>query len=87
MVLGSFLGGLTRPEFSRMFRMDHTTFEFVVERLSPRLQRDFLQSEKGGGYISPSLQVGFTIRMAYRRFLYLRPPYVPGSSLSQIYNQ
>ena len=42
--------------------MYHATFEFVVERLSPRLQRDFLQSERGGRYISPSLQVGFTIR-------------------------
>ena len=52
MIWGSFLGGLTRPEFSRMFRMDHATFEFVVERLSPRLQRDFLQPERGGGYIS-----------------------------------
>jgi len=42
--------------------MDHATFEFVVERLSPRLQRDFLQSERGGGYIFPSLKVWFTIR-------------------------
>ena len=49
MIWGSFLGGLTRPEVSQMFRMDHATFEFVVERLSPRLQRDFLQSERGGG--------------------------------------
>ena len=55
MIWGSFLGGLTRPEFSRMFRMDHATFEFVVERLSPWSQRDFLQSKRGGGYISPSL--------------------------------
>jgi len=62
MIWGSFLGGLTRPEFSRMVRMDHATFEFVVERLSQRLQRDFFQSERGGGYISPSLEVGFTIR-------------------------
>ena len=55
MIWESFLGGLARPEFSRMFRMDHATFEFVVERLSPWLQRDFLQSKRGGGYISPSL--------------------------------
>ena len=41
MIWGSFLVGLTRPEFSRMFRMDHATFESVVERLSHRLQRLF----------------------------------------------
>ena len=35
MIWGSFLGGLTHPEFSRMFRMDHATFEFVVGRLHP----------------------------------------------------
>ena len=30
MIWGSFLGGLTRSEFSRMFRMDHATFESNV---------------------------------------------------------
>ena len=84
MIWGSFLGGLTRSEFSRMFRMDHATFEFVVERLSPRLQRDFLQSERGGGYISPSLQVGFTIRwLAGGSSLDLRERY--GVSRSSFY--
>ena len=84
MIWGSFLGGLTRPEFSRMFRMDHATFEFVVERLSPRLQRDFLQSERGGRYISPSLQVGFTIRwLAGGSSLDLRERY--GVSRSSFY--
>jgi hypothetical protein len=57
-----FLQGMSRSDFSRMFRMDHGTFQHFVHCLSPRLQRDVLQSERAGGYISPSLQLGFTLR-------------------------
>ena len=41
MIWGSFLGGLTSPEVSRMFRMDHATFEFVVEHFSSVTARLF----------------------------------------------
>ena len=57
-----FLQGMSRSDFSRMFRMDHGTFQHFVHCLSPRLQRDVLQSVRAGGYISLSLQLGFTLR-------------------------
>lgn len=53
---------MTRSEFSRMFRMDHSTFCYMVNALKPLIERDYLQSERGGGYISPSLQLGMTLR-------------------------
>ena len=31
-----------------MFRMDHSTFCYMVNALKPLIERDYLQSERGG---------------------------------------
>jgi len=53
---------MTRSEFSRMFRMDHLTFLYLLDRLGPTLERDYIQSQRVGGHVSPSLQLGMTLR-------------------------
>jgi hypothetical protein len=45
-----------------MFRMDPPTFAYLVVALSPRIDRNFVQAERVGGYISPELRVAMTIR-------------------------
>jgi hypothetical protein len=59
-----------------MFRMDPPTFAYLVGALSPRIDRNFVQAERAGGYIpcfvsvrtikgiiiSPELRVAMTIR-------------------------
>ena len=52
-------------EFTRMFRMDPPTFAYFVGALSPRLDRNFVQAERAGRYISPEsseLRVAMSIR-------------------------
>ena len=39
---------MTRSEFSRMFRMDHLTFLYLLDRLGPALGRDYMQSQRAG---------------------------------------
>jgi len=46
---------MTRSEFSRMFRMDHLTFLYLLDRLGPALERDYMQLQRAGGHVSPSL--------------------------------
>ena len=46
---------MTRSEFSRMFRMDHSTFLYLLDRLGPALERDYMQSQRAGGHVLPSL--------------------------------
>ena len=53
---------MLRSEFTRMFRMDPPTFAYLVGALSPRIDRNFVQAEGAGGYISPELRVVMTIR-------------------------
>jgi hypothetical protein len=48
--------------FFRLFRMDHRTFQHVLARTKHGIQRDYLQSERGDGFVSPEAQVAFTIR-------------------------
>ena len=45
-----------------MYRMDPSTFAYLVETLSPRIDKNFFQAERAGGYISPQLRVAMTIR-------------------------
>jgi hypothetical protein len=48
-----------------MFRMDPPTFAYFVGALSPRLDRNFVQAERAGRYISPEsseLRVAMSIR-------------------------
>jgi len=52
---------MTRSEFSRMFRMDHFTFLYLLDQLGPALERDYMQSQRAGGHVSPSLQLGMTL--------------------------
>jgi hypothetical protein len=53
---------MIRSEFTRMFRMDPPTFAYLVGALSPRIDRNFVQTERTGGYIRPELRVAMTIR-------------------------
>lgn len=53
---------MPRNHFKRMFRMDYDTFAHILHAISPALERNYLQSERGGGYVSPSLQLGMTLR-------------------------
>ena len=57
-----YCGSMLRSEFTRMFRMDPPTFAYLVGALSPRIDRNFVQAERAGGYISPELRVAMTIR-------------------------
>ena len=57
-----YLRGEPRSHFSRMFRMDHDTFMHILHTVGPHLSRNFHQSERSGGFVSPSLQLGMTIR-------------------------
>jgi hypothetical protein len=57
-----YCGSMLRSEFTRMFRMDPLTFAYLVGALSPRIDRNFVQAERAGGYISPELRVAMTIR-------------------------
>ena len=45
-----------------MFRMDQPTFAYLVGALRPGIDRNFVQAERAGGYISPELRVAMTIR-------------------------
>ena len=71
-----YCGSMLQSEFTRMFRMDPPTFAYLVGALSPRIDRNFVQAERAGGYIpcfvsvrtikgiiiSPELRVAMTIR-------------------------
>ena len=57
-----YCGKMLRSEFTRMYRMDPSTFTYLVEALSPRIDKNFFQAEHDGGYISPQLRVAMTIR-------------------------
>ena len=57
-----YCGKMLRSEFTRMYRMDPSTFAYLVEALSPRIDKNFFQAERAGGYISPQLRVAMTIR-------------------------
>ena len=57
-----YCGSMLQSEFTRMFRMDPPTFAYLVGALSPRIDRNFVQAERAGGYIAPELRVAMTIR-------------------------
>jgi hypothetical protein len=53
---------MPEKHFFTLFRMDYRTFQHVLERTQHGMQRNYLQSERGGGFVSPEDQLAFTIR-------------------------
>jgi hypothetical protein len=53
---------MPEKHFFTLFRMDYRTFQHVLERTKHGMQRDYLQSERAGGFVSPEAQLAFTIR-------------------------
>ena len=59
---GTYLRKMPEKHFFTLFRMDYRTFQHVLERTKHGMQRDYLQSERAGGFVSPEAQLAFTIR-------------------------
>jgi hypothetical protein len=59
---GSYLSKMPEKHFFTLFRMDYRTFQHVQDRTKHGMQRDYLQSERAGGFVSPEAQLAFTIR-------------------------
>ena len=59
---GTYLSKMPENHFFTLFRMDYRTLQHVVERTKHGMQRDYLQSERAGGFVSPEAQLAFTIR-------------------------
>ena len=49
-------------QFRCMFRMSHACFLTILEKIGTFMQRHRTKSENAGGYISPSIQLGMTLR-------------------------
>jgi hypothetical protein len=45
-----------------MFTMSHACFLTILEKIGTFMQRHRTKSENAGGYISPSMQLGMTLR-------------------------
>jgi len=76
-----YLKTMLRHEFTRMFRMDHDTFMYLVDKLEPHIDKNFHQSDRAGGYISPVLRVGMTVRwLAGGSYLDIKSQYGIGKS-------
>ena len=80
---------MLRHEFTRMFRMDHDTFMYLVDKLEPLIDKNFHQAERGGGYISPVLRVGMTVRwLAGGSYLDIKSQYgIARSTLYLIFDE
>ncbi len=59
---GTYLSKMPEIHLFTLFRMDYRTLQHVVERTKHDMQRDYLQSERAGGFVSPEAQLAFTIR-------------------------
>ena len=59
---GSYLSKMPEKHFFTLFRMDYRTFQHLLDRTKHGMQRDYLQSERAGGFVSPEAQLAFTIR-------------------------
>ena len=57
-----YLREMRHNHFRSMFRMSHACFLTILEQIGPFMERDRSQSEKAGGYISPSMQLGMSLR-------------------------
>jgi hypothetical protein len=64
LVWGTYLRKMPEKYFFTLFRMDYRTFQHVLERTKHVMQRDYLQSERTGGFVSPEAQLSF-IRVVY----------------------
>ena len=58
----TYLSKMPENHVFTLFRMDYRTLQHVVERTKHGMQRDYLQSERAGGFVSPESQLTFTIR-------------------------
>jgi hypothetical protein len=59
----TYLSKMPEKHFFTLFRMDYyRTFQHVLERTKHGMQRDYLQSDRTGGFVSPEAQLAFTIR-------------------------
>ena len=74
---GTYLSKMPEKHFFTLCRMDYRTFQHVLDRTKHGMQRDYLQSERAGGFVSPeALQVGLRMhRLDHRSF----PNFVPRS--------
>ena len=57
-----YLRDMRHNHFRSMFRMSHACFLSILATIRTFMERDVSQSEKAGGYISPSMQLGMSLR-------------------------
>jgi hypothetical protein len=57
-----YLREMRHNHFRSMFRMSYACFLTILEQMGPFMERDRSQSEKAGGYISLSMQLGMSLR-------------------------
>jgi hypothetical protein len=57
-----YLREMRHSHFRSMFRMSYACFLTILVKIGPFLERHLSQSENAGGYISPSMQLGMTLR-------------------------
>jgi hypothetical protein len=80
-----YLRKMRHNHFRSMFRMSHACFLTILEKIGPYMERDRSQSDKAGGYISPSMQLGMSLRyLAGDSYLDIHDTY--GVSKSSFYS-
>ena len=57
-----YLREMRHNHFRAMFRMSHACFLTILAKVGTFMERDQSQSEKAGGYICPSMQLGMSLR-------------------------
>jgi hypothetical protein len=57
-----YLREMRHNHFRSMFRMSHASFLSVLVTIGTFMDRDVSQSEKDGGYISPSIHLDMSLR-------------------------
>jgi hypothetical protein len=57
-----YLREMRHNHFRSMFRMSHACFLSILATIGKFMERDVSQSEKAGGCISPSMQLGMSLR-------------------------
>ena len=57
-----YLQEMRHSHFRSMFRMSHACFLTILEKIGTFMERNRTKSENAGGYISPSMQLGMSVR-------------------------
>ena len=57
-----YLREMRHNHFRSMFRMSYACFLSILATIGKFMERDVSQSEKDGGYISPSMHLGMSLR-------------------------